>query len=106
MDILYEKKRDKENDSWGLENKSFYTLFEVLHLADRYDLKKVVDIITKKISEMEITRENVMEAAAVAEHYKLFPEVGRHSCTALSLHLHVNMWCRLPKDCSKGVRPL
>jgi len=77
MDILYEKNRDKENDTWGLENKSFYTLFEVLHLADRYDMKKVVGIITKEISEMEITRENVMEAAAVAEHYKLFPEASK-----------------------------
>ena len=43
-------------------------------------MKRVVDIVTKTISEMEITSvEEVMEAAAVAEHYKIFAEVGRQN---------------------------
>ena len=71
LDIIYKKDRD----SWGLEQKSLYTLFEVLHLADRYDMKEIVDIITKEIGKVKINRDMVMEAAAIAEHYKLYEEV-------------------------------
>ena len=65
LNIIYRKERD----SWGLDQKSLYTLFEVLHLADRYGMKEVANIVTRMMGEMDITEENVMEAVAVAEHY-------------------------------------
>jgi len=73
LDIIYKKDRD----NWGLDHKSLYTLFEVLHLADRYDMKEIVDIITKEIGKVKITREHIMEVAAIAEHYKLFEEASK-----------------------------
>jgi len=73
LDIIYKKDRD----NWGLDQKSLYILFEVLHLADMYGMKEIVDIITKEIGEVKITRDNVMEAAAIAEYYKLYEEASK-----------------------------
>jgi len=70
LNLIYKKEVN-------LKSKSFYALFEILNLAERYQMPEIVHIITDQIKTVELNMENVMEAAAVAENYSRFEQASK-----------------------------
>ena len=83
IDIIYKK----EINSCNLESKSFTTLFEIMYLAEKYQIKEIFNIISEKISHNILNDMTVMDVAAVAETYTQFEVVSKSLFNKCVLHI-------------------
>ena len=71
MGFIYEKDID-------FENKSLTELFEILNLAQRFQVDKLKEVVSKNINNFPLTMDNVVMVAATAQELSHFEEVSKN----------------------------